>query len=109
MVPILVGRFVDSLLTFTHLDWEILQGLASVLAPFHLATLCLSARKYPTLATSYWICQNLRLYLSNEVSDSSLETALKRVLLEKFIYHFDSKLTSDQKNLKLVSRNKMKF
>ena len=40
-------------LTYTHLDWELLQGLASVLAPFYFATLCLSTRKYPTLAISY--------------------------------------------------------
>ena len=36
--------------TYTHLDWEILQVLAGVLAPFHLATRCISTRKYPTLA-----------------------------------------------------------
>lgn len=41
--------------SFGHLDWELLQALANILAPFHLATVCLSGRQYPTLSLSYWI------------------------------------------------------
>lgn len=92
-------------LTNTHLDWEILQNLADVLAPFHLATRCLSTRKYPTLAMSYWIKQNLYYFLSSQRPELSIANALKELLLEKFKIYFESKVTSEEKNAKLVSQN----
>ena len=91
--------------TYTHLDWEILQALASVLAPFHLATRCLSTQKYPTLAMSYWIKQNLNFYLSTQRPEVPIENALKQLLLEKFKIYFDSMVTLEEKNSKLVSED----
>ncbi|CAF1187348.1 unnamed protein product [Rotaria magnacalcarata] len=56
-----------------HSEWELLQSLASVLAPFYLATKCLSGRKYTTLSVSYWVSQNLSIYLTTETPNATLE------------------------------------
>lgn len=92
-------------LAFSHLDWELLQALANILAPFHLATVCLSGRQYPTLSLSYWIEQNLRLYLSTDVPNMPLENSLRRLLLDKFEFYFDTKMKAEQKHAKLVSKH----
>ena len=92
-------------LTNSHLDWELLQGLANVLAPFSLATLCLSGSKYVTLSLSYWVQKNLHTYLSTATTNS-LENVLKRLLLNKFILYFESKATPEQRNGKLVSQKR---
>ena len=82
-----------------------IQALAGVLAPCHLATRCLSTRKYPTLTMSYWIKQNLTFYLSTERSEVFIEYALNQLLLEKFEIYFESIVTLEEKNSKLVSEN----
>lgn len=92
-------------LSFTHLDWELLQALANILAPFHLATVCLSGRQYPTLSLSYWIEKNLRTYLSIDAPNMPLENALRRLLLNRLEFYFDMKMKADQKHAKLVSKN----
>jgi hypothetical protein len=89
-----------------HLDWELLQSLTNVLAPFYLATQCLSGRKYSTLSLSYWITQNLFVYLTNQISDSPLEKGLKQLLLNKFNLYFKTKATREQQCAKLVSKAK---
>ncbi|CAF4960902.1 unnamed protein product, partial [Rotaria sp. Silwood1] len=89
-------------LTNSHLDWELLQGLANVLAPFSLATSCLSGSKYVTLSLSYWVQKNLYTYLST-ATINPLENMLKRLLLNKFILYFESKATPQQKNGKLIA------
>ena len=86
-----------------HLDWELLQSLANVLAPFYLATKCLSGRKYSTLSLSYWITENLFVYLTNRTFDSRLENALKELLFHKFNLYFKTKITHEEECAKLVS------
>lgn len=93
----------------THFDWELLQSLANVLAPFHLATLCLSGRQYPTLALSYWIEQNLHAYLSTRVPEAPLENALRHLLLTRFDLYFTSKASREQKAGKLVRESEVHF
>jgi hypothetical protein len=90
----------------TSVDWELLRSLHNVLAPFYLATQCLSGRKYTTLALSYWVTQNLRLFLTKEALDAPLETAMKVLLLNKFKLYFDTKSTLEQRHGKLVSKNR---
>ena len=90
----------------THLDWELLQSLANVLSPFFLATLCMSGRRYPTLALSYWIEKNLRAYLSTRMPEAPMENALRRLLLTRFDFYFTSKISTEQKDGKLVSESK---
>ncbi|CAF4058397.1 unnamed protein product, partial [Rotaria sordida] len=89
-------------LTNSHLDWELLQGLSNVLAPFSLATLCLSGSKYITLSLSYWVQKNLHTFLSTATTNP-LENVLKRLLLNKFILYFESKATPEQRNGKLIA------
>ncbi|CAF4656928.1 unnamed protein product, partial [Rotaria sp. Silwood2] len=84
-------------LTNSHLDWELLQGLTNVLAPFSLATSCLSGSKYVTLSLSYWVQKNLHTYLSTATTNP-LENVLKRLLLNKFIFYFESKATPEQRS-----------
>jgi hypothetical protein len=90
----------------TYMDWEMLRSLCNVLAPFYWATRCLSGRKYTTLALSYWITQNLRLFLTEEAPDAPLESAMKVLLYDKFKLYFESKATLEQKHGKLVSKNR---
>ena len=92
-------------LAIIHLDRELLEALANILGPFYLATLCLSGRQYPTLSLSYWIEQNLRVYLSTDSPDNPLENSLRHVILPQLRLYFDSKVTPEQKDAKLVSRN----
>ncbi|CAF4445859.1 unnamed protein product, partial [Didymodactylos carnosus] len=86
-----------------HLDWELLQSLATALTPFYLATRCLSGRQYPTLTLSYWVTQNLHLFLSTEIPDAPLENAFLHLLLNKFRFYFESKVTFEQKRGKLIA------
>jgi hypothetical protein len=90
----------------TDIDWELLRSLCNVLTPFYWATRCLSGRKYATLALSYSVAQNLRLFLTEESSDAPLENAMKELLFNKFILYYDSKATLEQKHGKLVSKNR---
>ena len=89
-----------------HFEWELLQSLSNVLAPFYLATKCLSGRKYTTLSLSYWVSQNLSIYLTTETPNAMLENGLKSLLFNKFNLYFNTKMTNEQKCAKLVSRNK---
>jgi hypothetical protein len=85
-----------------HLEWELIQSLTNVLAPFYFATRCLSGSKYPTLSLSYYITENLFDHLSKK-SDCSLENGLKNLLFDKFNLHFKTNVTYEQRRAKLVS------
>ena len=90
-------------LTISHVEWELVQALVNVLAPFYLATKCVSGRRYTTLSLSYWITENLSTYLTTKLMDSSFESSLKDLLLDQFNYYFRTKITTEQKQAKLVS------
>ncbi|CAF3331156.1 unnamed protein product [Rotaria sp. Silwood2] len=87
----------------SHLEWELLESLSNVLAPFYLGTKCLSGRKYTTLSLSYWITQNLFIYLTSETPNATFENELKGLLLNKFNLYFNTKMTNQQKCAKLVA------
>ena len=65
-------------LSNSDLEWELLRSVASVLAPFHLATKCFSGCKYAILSLSYWTTENLYIYVTSETSVSSFENGFKK-------------------------------
>ncbi len=88
-----------------HLEWELIKSLANILAPFYFATKSLCGRQYPTLSLSYWITSNLFVHLTKDNPECPLEGSIKKQLLEKFNYYFNTNVTHAQRSAKLVSIN----
>lgn len=86
-------------------DWELVECLIHVLAPFYKATEMLSGRKYLTLALAFVIKKILHKFLSlnSNKSDSETISSLKRAILPLFEYHFDRKISNEQKEATLVN------
>ena len=85
-----------------RLEWELIESLANVLAPFYFATKCLSGRQYATLLLSYWITNHLFFHLTSEKPDCPLENGLRNLLFDKFNLYFNTNVTHEQRHAKLV-------
>ena len=92
-------------------EWETLEMLEKTLSPFFSATKLLSGRKYPTLPLNLYVYKNLKHFLSNNLIEhpKSVENFVKEHLLKALNYHFDTKLTSKQKSISLVSYSLINF
>ncbi|CAF0817450.1 unnamed protein product [Rotaria sordida] len=90
-------------LQINQFEWELIESLSNVLAPFYFATKCLSGRQYPTLSLSYWTINNLYFHLTNEKPNCHLENGLKNLLLDKFNLYFITNVTREQRCAKLIA------
>ena len=82
-------------------NWALLETLQKILLPLYLATKLLSGRKYPTLSLNLYILGNLKAFLNQESNDDE-EKLIKKHLLNSLCYHFDSKLSKEQKEISKV-------
>jgi hypothetical protein len=57
-------------LKLSNSEWNLVESLICVLAPFYKATKMLSGRKYPTLALSFVIKKILHAFLSSDTNES---------------------------------------
>ena len=73
---------------------------------FFSATKLLSGRKYPTLSLNLYVYRNLKYFLTNNLIKvpKSKENFIKEHLLDVLTYHFDTKISSDQMTISLVSK-----
>ena len=85
-------------------EWEFVECLLYVLAPFYQATKMLSGRQYPTLSLAFVIQKMLHNFLKSdrEKEDSVRFFHLKQVILTSFEYHLIDKISNSQKNVTLV-------
>ena len=85
-------------------EWQTLDMLENTLLPFFMATKLLSGRKYPTLRLNLLVYRNLKQFLANNpiINPKSKENYLKQRLLKALNFHFETKISDDQKNISLV-------
>ena len=85
-------------------EWEFVECILYVLAPFYQATKMLSGRQYPTLSLAFVIQKMLHNFLKSdrEKEDSVNVFHLKQVILTSFEYHLIDKISNSQKNVTLV-------
>jgi uncharacterized membrane protein (DUF2068 family) len=94
-----------SSLANVHLDydqWDFMQALYDVLAPFEMATRSLSGKHYATLALAYTTINIIRFGLQPKTNDSSYLALLKKSVLAQFELYFNIKMTKTQKELMIV-------
>jgi hypothetical protein len=86
-------------------EWNLVESLIYVLAPFYKATKMLSGRKYPTLALSFVIKKIFHAFLSSDTNESESDSIsrLKKAILPFFEYHLESKISNEQKETVLVN------
>jgi hypothetical protein len=87
-------------------EWQTLEMLENILSPFFSATKLLSGRKYPTLSLNLYVYRNLKHFLTNNFikNPKSKENFIKEYLLDVLTYHFDTKISSEQMIISLVSK-----
>jgi hypothetical protein len=92
-------------LIFTEEEWNYLIATRNVLSSINQACKLLSGKRYQTLSIAYAITCGLLHSLSKPSSSpqARIENTIKKYLLEAFRYHFDEKLSIDQKQAMLVS------
>ncbi|CAF3879758.1 unnamed protein product, partial [Rotaria magnacalcarata] len=110
-------KFGSKNFEFTNDNWCQIHDLKNVLEPFMVSTNVVSAKNYPTLATSYSdlyiyfsvrsnivVQYALRLFVnSTSGTDSAWFKSLKACLRTKFHLYFDEKISEYQKNTSLVA------
>ncbi len=101
-----ISAYQRTSLTNVYLDhdnWNTMQALHDVLAPFELATRSLSGKHYVTLALAYTTINILKFGLQPKQDDSPYLIILKKSVRAQFELYFDVKMTKTQKELMLVS------
>ena len=92
-------------LILTDEEWDHLVAVRNVLSALDEACRLLSGKHYQTLSISYAITCGLHHSLSkcSTTPQAHIENIIKKYLLDSFRYHFDEKLSIDQKQAMLVS------
>lgn len=92
-------------LMLTDDDWKCLAAIRNVLSIFNQACNLVLRQHYPTASVGYVITSGLHFSLHKPSTGpyAEIENALKRWLFASFEKHFDSKLSSDQKQALVVS------
>ncbi|CAF3985596.1 unnamed protein product [Rotaria sp. Silwood1] len=84
-------------------QWDLMQALHDVLAPFEMATRSLSGKHYATLALAYTTINIIRFGLQSKENDSPYLALLKKSILAQFELYFDIKMTKTQKELMIIA------
>ncbi|CAF3826359.1 unnamed protein product [Rotaria sp. Silwood1] len=72
-------------------NWNLLSTLHSILKPFFHATKALSGRQYPSIGIGFYLLVRLKMFLQqHERKENLMVKRLKHLLLEKFMYYFES-------------------
>ena len=64
-----------------------------MLEPFHYATKIISARKYETASSAFYVKQNLKTFLL-KIGKTPEQRDIKAALLRQFKYHCEEKLSN---------------
>lgn len=92
-------------MSFSQLDWDLLELLQGVLHIFHLATVLISARKYATLSIAYFVQANIEYFLSKASNGKNTiyQDILKNKLNEEYQKFFNQKINKTQKEKTLIA------
>ncbi|CAF1374565.1 unnamed protein product [Rotaria sordida] len=90
---------------FTEDEWDHLIATKNVLKIIYKAYKLLAGRRYQTLSIAYMVTRGLRNSLLKTSSSPQvyIENIIKKYLLHAFEYHFDQKLSVDQKQAMLIA------
>lgn len=93
-------------LDLSNKEWEMLETLLRILLPFYKTTKAISGQKYPTLSTAFAVKCILKNFLEGLSKDTqTYECKIKNILLEKFKYHFETKISKTQEEITMVILN----
>lgn len=98
-------------LVFNDDEWNHLIALRNVLSVMYDACKLLSGKYYQTLSIVYAIKRGLRHLLSKVSTgpQAQIEDTIKKHILTTFHYHFDEKLSNNNKEAILVSSINCKY
>ena len=82
---------IDTLteLEISSTEWNYLTELHNILQGFFHATKTMSGRTYPSIGSAYFILTKLKIYLTDDKSDSALVKRLKNSLAAKIVSYFE--------------------
>ncbi len=96
-------------LAVSHVEWNTITILKTLLEPFYDATIQLQVQKFPTMSASKLIEKTLFTFFQEKCSyenDNNEERWLSQFCLENMKYHLVDKISDAQKQSALVNTNK---
>ncbi|CAF3405625.1 unnamed protein product [Rotaria sp. Silwood2] len=78
-----------NMLEISSTEWNYLNQLKHVLASFYHATKALCGSNYPSIGSTFFFINKLKLFLMKDKEDNVIVKRLKKLLLTKMVHYFE--------------------